>query len=369
MLRIDSVCQTLHSANPVLRVAVITTVVAALAAACTAGTEASSPPPTVTLATVAPTVTEPSAVSTVLDPNLDTDWTTCEQVSLIGESRVRQVALVEASGLVASARFDDVLWSHNDSGSAAGIYGVGLDGSDHGYFPLADRDAVDIEDIAFVDGRIYLADIGDNDRRRESVQVHIFDEPQPDSGEAITDITTIDLTYPDEATDAEALLVDPLSDEVVILSKDLQDGLANTRIYSFAMPSGTPPGPVEMTFAGDIDVAALESQATEFTVTAVLFPGLLTAADISADGRLIAVRTYGTVWLYPRTPDQTMAEALQGQPCEGGSAAENQGESLAILPTDNNSTDNNATEGDTIRYVTVTEGNTPLIHVVTVNLR
>jgi hypothetical protein len=374
LLRIDSAYRTLRSLTPGWRVTIVAAVTAVVAAACTAGTEASQPTPNEADTSTTATATEPPVLNTVLS----TDWTTCEQVSLTGESRVSQVGLVEASGLVASSQFTDVLWSHNDSGSAAGIYGVGLDGSDHGFFPLADRDGVDIEDIAMVDGRIHLGDIGDNDRRRESVQVHIFDEPAPGSGKAITDITTIDLTYPDRATDAEALLVDPLSDEVVILSKDLQDGLANTRIYSFAMPSGTPTESIEMTFAGEIDVAALESQATEFTLTAVLFPGLLTAADISADGRLIAVRTYGTVWLYPRTPDQTMAEALQGQPCEGGSAAENQGESLAILPA-GSGPDSDADgdpdgggdtgDGHTVRYVTVTEGNTPVINVVTVNLR
>jgi len=254
------------------------------AASCTTGTDSSPATSTDSEQTTAdtPATDSPDSDTQATDAQpLRTDWSTCERLSLAGDDRVREPGLVEASGLAASAQFAEVLWSHNDSGSAAGVYGVGLDGTDHGFFPLADHSGVDVEDIALVDGRIHLGDIGDNDRVRASVQIYSFDEPTPGDGQPITDVTTIDLTYPDGPTDAEALLVDPLSDEVVILSKNLDDGLAETRIYSFAMPSTEPPGPIEMTLAGEMDVAALESQATEFTVAAVLFPGLLTAADIS----------------------------------------------------------------------------------------
>lgn len=314
----------------------------------------------------------PTSQATIA-PDVLEDWSTCAQLSIDGASRVEQGELAEASGLAASLRYNDVLWSHNDSGSAAGVFGVGLNGDDLGFFNLVDADGAtidgrDIEDIAYRDGRIHLADIGDNDRLRESVQIYSFDEPEPGSSGSVTVDATIDLTYPDERTDAEALLVDPISDEVVILSKDLEAGAAATRIYSFTMPPSDSPGTaeattIEMAFVGEIDVAGLESQSTEISITAVLFPGLLTAADITPDGRLIAVRTYGTVWLYPRALGQTMAEALLGEPCEGGTAAENQGEALAFLPLDDDRENPN-----TISYVTVSEGTKPVINVVTVEL-
>ena len=67
----------------------------------------------------------------------------------------------------------------------------------------------------------------------------------------------------------------------------------------------------------------------------------------TADGALIAVRTYGSVWLFERGPGQSLAEALAGPPCEGGAAAETQGEAVGFLPS--------AGDGQ-VRYVTVSEG-------------
>ena len=44
------------------------------------------------------------------------------------------------------------------------------------------------------------------------------------------------------------------------------------------------------------------------------------------------MRTYATVWVWPRHPDQTVAEALQGEPCEPISATEAQGEAQSAAP-------------------------------------
>ncbi len=312
--------------------------------------------PSDALDTSAPEPTRSTAI-------LDGTWQRCEQLDIDGDARVDRVDLVEASGLSASTRFEDVIWSHNDSGGSAGVYAIGLDGSDRGFFELAETTAFDLEDMALVDDRIYLGDIGDNGRLRESVQIRRFDEPAPDGDAPVTDAATIEVVYPDEPTDAEGLLVDPRSDEIVILSKDRDGEQVATRIYSFAEPDEPTDEVITMDLVGEIDVAALESQTTDFSLTAVLFPGLLTAADISADGSLIAIRTYATVWLYPRAEGQTMADALLGQPCEGGTAAENQGEALAILPFDPE-----RDEPDVVRYATVTEGNNPVINVVSVRL-
>jgi hypothetical protein len=44
--------------------------------------------------------------------------------------------------------------------------------------------------------------------------------------------------------------------------------------------------------------------------------GVPTGGDVSADGSLIALRTYETVWLWSRLETQSVAEALLGEPCE-----------------------------------------------------
>lgn len=293
------------------------------------------------------------------------DWTTCNQIAVDAASEVQEPGLVETSGLAASVQHDGVLWAHNDSGSAAGVYAVGLDGSHRGFFALDGVSGVDVEDMALVDGRMYLADIGDNSRRRATIEIHVFDEPTPTApGDAtqrsVGPVATVTARYPDGPTDAEAILVDPVDGELLVLSKDLDDGDAQTRLYAVPLEFDTAE-PVEMTLVGSVDVGGLNSQSTEFSITAILFPGQVTAADVSTDGRIIALRTYGSVWLFPRRPAQTMAEALDGIPCEGGTAAEGQGESIAFLPPSHD-------DPGSASYVTVSEGAGQPINIVTVEL-
>ena len=345
-----------------------------------AESQANSVEPPTTTTTATTTTTNITTTSTTAAQNPDI-WTTCRQISIDGDGSVQTLDLTEASGLVASHSNQEVLWTHNDSASAgtnstAGVFAVGTDGADLGFFELVDQtgasiDGTDTEDIAYRDGRIYLADIGDNGQRRDTVQIHIFDEPNtqpPSSGQVAA--TTVSLTYPDGPTDAEALLVDPLSNEVVIISKAQLGEVANSRIYSFDLPDlgpGAPPT-IEMELVDELDTSELESASTDLSLTALFFPNLVTGADISADGRTIAIRTYATVWLYPRAEGQTMAEALAGQPCEGGSAAESQGEAVAFLALAAGRNNPSGSNLNTVYYATVSEGTNPAINVVTVEL-
>ncbi len=296
----------------------------------------------------------------------------CRPLEETSPGRVEDPALVEASGIVASRRHQDVLWAHNDSGLAGGVHGLNLAGERLGFWALGTADdtvaAIDIEDIALFEDRIHLADIGDNTRSRSSVAIHVFDEPTPGGDGNITEVTTIEARYPDGPTDAEALLVDPLTGELLIMSKDLDDRRALTRLY--AIPPRSPAAdatgePVTMEPVGSLDVAALSSRSSAFSIGGMLYPGSVTGADISADGSVIAVRTYGSVWLFARQPDQTMAEALASDPCEGGAAAETQGESVGLL-TDRG--DGAAGEPRLVRYVTVSEGTNPPVNLVTVEV-
>ncbi|MGB5757310.1 MAG: hypothetical protein WBM50_10375, partial [Acidimicrobiales bacterium] len=279
-------------------------------------------------------------------------------------------ALIEASGVVASRRHDGVLWAHNDSGGAGGIHGFNLAGDDLGFFGLGPADAripvTDVEDIALFEDRIYLADIGDNLRQRSAVAIHVFDEPAPGGGGDLTDVTTIQARYPDGPSDAEALLVDPVTGGLLIMSKDLDDRDAPTRLYALPpQPATATAGgePVTMELVGSLDVAALSRRSSAFSVNGLLFPGSVTAADVFDDGSLIAVRTYGSVWLFARPPGQTLAQALASEPCEGGAAAETQGEAVGFLPDDGSDASPRS-----IRYVTVSEGPNPPINVVTVEI-
>ena len=69
----------------------------------------------------------------------------------------------------------------------------------------------------------------------------------------------------------------------------------------------------------------------------------VTGGDVSPDGSLVVLRTYRSVLVFERADDQTLAEALLGEPCFGPQEEEPQGEAIAFT-------------GDGAAYVTASEG-------------
>lgn len=70
---------------------------------------------------------------------------------------------------------------------------------------------------------------------------------------------------------------------------------------------------------------------------------------MSPDGTTVVLRTYGSVLVFPRLAGQPLDDAFGSSPCTGASAAEPQGEAIAITP-------------DGQRYLTISEGATPPIY-------
>ncbi len=304
-----------------------------------------SPPTKATPASDA--TTNAPSVTTPPDAPADRAAATCARAGVDTWGVVENDRLTEASGLVASRAHPDVLWSHNDGGMTPGVFAIGSDGFDLGFHRLDGVDAVDIEDIALVstgDGDdILLADIGDNARVRDSITVFRFSEPDPALVGEATDVERLEFVYPDGPHNAEVLLVDDVAGRVVIVTKEqarATDGTADD--FGDTRPSlvfegsldGHGAGPVELVPAGLIDMPRLERLATAsgpHPATLLGFGGVPTGGDVSADGALIALRTYETVWLWPREPGQSVAEALAGEPCEVMVASEAQGEAIAFV--------------------------------------
>ena len=204
----------------------------------------------------------------------------------------------ELSGIVASRAEPGVLWVHDDSGAGPQVYAIAEDGSLLATFEL-DAEAVDWEDIAI--GRapgaqgwsLYLADIGDNAAARPEVVVYRIAEPLVDAGGAgavapdevqpITDVEALTLTYPDRPHNAEAILVDPDSGQLVIVTKE-EDGVA--QIFTADGADLVDASTTALTLAGTADFGrgGLGS--------------LVTGADVAADGSVVAVRTYAGVHLF-----------------------------------------------------------------------
>lgn len=215
--------------------------------------------------------------------------------------------LVEASGLAVSPE-QAVVWSHNDKGDGARIFGVGLDGSDLGVWTLPGQILDDAEDIAFdAEGRLVLGDIGDNNRSRDSVRLLRFAEPDVSTaGGAIGAIEEFELTYPGKIRDAESLAVDPSTGNIYVFEKA---NSGRVSVYRADLSSGAFVEETKIHVPGDGDMA-------------------VTAADFTPDGERLLLRTRDRVLVWTRGDNLSISSILENSACEAPVADEEQGEAL-----------------------------------------
>lgn len=225
----------------------------------------------------------------------------------------------EASGLAASRRAPDLLWTHNDSGGEPVLYAVGTDGKFRGSLRLRGARNEDWEDVASftLDGTAWLlvGDVGDNGARRPYVELHLVAEPppadlRPDRELIVTPAWTRRVRFPDGPRDCESVAVDPAERAIYLLSK--RDN--PPRLYRLPLPPG--PEPVAIAeFAGRVpQVALLEQNDVPLLDLVARFTSLVTAMDFNADGTAAVVLTYGEPLLFLRRPGESWAIALAGKP-------------------------------------------------------
>jgi len=231
---------------------------------------------------------------------------------------VQSSALVEVSGIAASRRNEGVLWVHNDSGSIPEVYALDATGKHLGVFGLTGAKPGDYEDIAVGPGPdasltyVYVGDIGDNAVTRATVRVFRFAEPAiPTGGAPLSSTVAVDtltITYPDGPHNAEALLLDPLTRDLLIVTKN--GGLA-----SVFRVSGT--------FAPGATVTA--------EPIAKIDAGVVSSGDISPDGREIVVKTDSAGGkLFRRPEGVSLAAAFATPPCAIKVKTEVNGEALGF---------------------------------------
>ena len=283
----------------------------------------------------------------------------CAATPDAGNVNIASSDIVEASGLASSRLDDNILWVHNDSGDTARVFAIDRQGRHQASYTLPGAEAIDWEDMAAGPGPdgasyLYLADIGDNNAQRADVTVYRVPEPQVSTSDTptlnqVAAVEKLTLRYPDHAHDAETLLVDPLDGDLVIVTKELATG---TSLVFHASPSFDAAAAVTLEQAGEIDFKALPStvQVPQDAPALVRgLPYLPTAGDVSPDGRLVAIRTYGTIWVWSRDKGMPLWTAFTGQPCEAPSQIEQQGEAIAFDP-------------DGRGYTTTSEGTNPPLH-------
>ena len=203
--------------------------------------------------------------------------------------------MTESSGLTRSYAHPGVLYTHNDRGGLANLFA--LDASGTRAVLTLDVLAVDWEDIASTpDGKIWVGDIGDNERTRESIQVMEVDEPEVLVSDEVPS-TTYQLRYPDGPHDAEALLVDPRDNRVYVVTKEPDVG----RVY-----------------AAPTTLDAQGSNVLEYVGKA---PLNVTGGEFSPDGELVVLRNQGRAFFYSE---------LGGTPTEVTLPRQPQGESITF---------------------------------------
>ena len=226
--------------------------------------------------------------------------------------RVRDPTATELSGLVRSRTQRDLLWSHNDSGAGPELYALRSDGRVAARPQVAGAQAVDWEDIAAGPAPrgaslLYIGDIGDNASSRPSIDVYRVAEPKV--GETVTTAAArLRLRYPDGPHDAEALLVDPLRGDLVLVTKFI----GGARAYRTA--AGAPAGSYTLTAGPSVDLS------------------FVTAGDVSADGRVVVLRGYDRVGVWVRRGRERITTTLARAPCVSPTslAGEGQGEAIAL---------------------------------------
>jgi hypothetical protein len=254
-----------------------------------------------------------TTTATTAERHADAQPALCGRLRATVAGRADDPAATELSGLVVSASQPGVLWAHNDSGDRARIFALrASDGHVLASLDVPGAQAVDWEDIAVgPGGDLLLGDIGDNDAKRDDVVVYRIPEPRLSTHPTATaPAQAITLTYPDGAHNAETLIADRRTGELVIVTKTLS---GRSAIYSANLSSGARQ---TLKLRGHVNFG---------------LAGLTTAGDVSADGHIIAIRTYSDLSVWHRRAGTSIAATLSdGTRCTTTLAAEGQGESLAL---------------------------------------
>lgn len=136
-----------------------------------------------------------------------------EKISEMSDPRIE-----ESSGLVISPKHEDLAYTIND-GDKAIVFAIEIStgnvvGTTRVSGALEDTEAITIDG----NGRMWLADLGDNDRERDDTALYRFPEPGP--GDHSVSARRYPISYEGGPVDVEAFLVHPKTGEKFVASKD-----------------------------------------------------------------------------------------------------------------------------------------------------
>jgi hypothetical protein len=246
--------------------------------------------------------------------------------------RIRVRNLGEVSGLAVSRQNPDAIWLHND-GDEKQVFAVTTAGQLVARVHV-DVPMTDVEDMAIGPGPdkgvdyLYVGDIGDNESSRQEIRVIRFAEPAlqnvRDKKIEAKYVEEFHLRYPDGPHDAEALLVDPTTGDVLIVVKEEN----RSRLYRVGEDRLKTDATIALELVGYLNVDDVS------------------AGDISPDGDLIILRDEDRGWIWSRPSGTSVADSFKRAPrpvlVRAAGQAQN-GEAVGFTPDGNS-------------YYTVSEG-------------
>jgi hypothetical protein len=239
--------------------------------------------------------------------------------------------ITEASGIARGLVSPGVFYVQNDSGDTNRFFAVdGRTGATAATITVTGARNVDWEDLAVARdaagaASVWLADTGDNDAVRHSVQVYRVAEPRIAATERnrvlrVPVAQAWRLRYPGGPADAEALAVAPDGTGYLVTKE-----LGGATVYQ--LPAGAPGNRVQL--LRRVGRIAFHATGTDnpFGPAGQL---LATGAAIPADGSMLVVRTYADAWIWP-LGSRGIRAALRSTPTVLPLPAEQQGEGITVV--------------------------------------
>jgi hypothetical protein len=248
------------------------------------------------------------AVLMLASPTVNTSVQSADSLPAKEVATLQDPRIDEASGMAVSQVHRGVVWIINDSKGGPYVYGIDATGATVARLTLANLANRDWEALApgvddSGDPALWIGEIGDNDARFDSVKLYRIPEPT-ELGDQQSPWRRYELTYPDGAHNAEALMVDPSDGTIYVVTKEA----LGAGVYA------TDGAPVPGTTTTMRRVGSA--------------PMFVTDGAISPNADQVALRTYTSLYLYPA------GSFLSGDDAGGGRfglPSQPQGESLAYL--------------------------------------
>lgn len=199
----------------------------------------------------------------------------------------------ESSAIIKSRMWDDVYWTLNDSGGKNMIFPFNRNGKlwraewykDYqGGVYLAGTMNIDWEEMAVDNnGNIYVCDSGNNGNARRDLAVFMLKDPLPENTGTVNYFKKFHFYYPEQIKfpavpnnyDCEAVFW--ANGKLYFLTKHRADAL--TRLYRMDSMDSNIENP--LTYLATFDIN-----------------GMVTAADATEDGKILAVLTYDNIWVF-----------------------------------------------------------------------